>query len=496
MIQQTQTQKQQQKISPLQIQMLNLLHLSTQELELKIKDEIESNPALEETASEESKDELLPDSSDMDSDSTNDAEDFTEFYAEYDEEVPNYKEKSDHDFAFEEDYYSAPVVQSESFHERIKTQINVLLTISEDERTKIHYLIDSLDDDGYLRADMSELAMQYSFTNGVMCEEEELLAALRVIQACDPVGIGARTLQECLLLQLDKERSNDPHYKLTRKILADHIFELENRNFEKIKRSMNIDQDTVKACILLISKLNPKPNMVTDSFVHTNQVIPEYIVHAEDDKLYVSLINKNLPELKLNDAVIEMVQAKGHEVEEDEEVLVSAAKKKQEKSAIRFFKNKLLSAKWLIDALKQREESMLKVMKAITKLQYEFFMTGDYKTLRPMILKNIAELVQLDISTVSRVTSTRYVQTDFGTILLKELFTEALPMENGEIVSNKEIQNVICDLLETENKAEPLTDQQISEMLKTHGYNLARRTVSKYRECLHIPIAKMRRSLA
>ncbi|MBC7450882.1 MAG: RNA polymerase factor sigma-54, partial [Cytophagales bacterium] len=421
--------------------------------------------------------------------------DFSDFYSEYEEDVPNYKEKIEQDYSSEEDYYSTPVIHSESFHERIKTQINLLLTISEDERTKIHYLIDSLDDDGYLRADMGELAMQYSFTNGIMCEEEELTAALKKIHACDPVGIGARSLQECLLLQLDKERKNDPHYKLTRKILTEHIFELENRNFEKIKRALNIDQEAIKAAIQLISKLSPKPNMVSDSFVHTNQVIPEYIVRTEDEKIYVSLINKNLPELKLNDAVIEMVQ-KVKPDEDEEEVVINPAKKKQEKSAARFFKNKLLSAKWLIDALKQREESMLKVMKAIAKFQYEFFMTGDYKNLRPMILKNIAELVQLDISTVSRVTSTRYVQTDFGTILLKELFTEALPMENGEIVSNKEIQNVICDLLETENKSEPLTDQQISEMLKNQGYNLARRTVSKYRECLNIPIAKMRRSLA
>jgi len=498
MIQQTQQQKQLLKFSPLQIQMLNLLHLSAHELEQKIKDEIESNPALEEAQPVEDSIQGEADGMpvQMNSEDTDmsfaDAEvpemaEFTEFYSDCDDDLPNYKEKSELDYYADEEYYTIPVVEDDTFHEKIKQQIN-LLPISDIERRKIHFLIDSLDDDGYLRSELGELADQYSFLNAELCEEEELKSALKKIQQCDPVGIGARNLQECLLLQLDRTKKNDPCYKVARNILTNHIFELENRNFDKIKRAMNIDQDTLRSSIALISKLNPKPNIFTDASTHTNQVIPEYAVRTENDNLIVSIINKNLPELRLNESVVKMVEPDAEPA--------AAKPVKKDKAAVRFFKNKLLSAKWLIDALKQREESMLKVMKAIAKFQYEFFMTGDYKTLRPMILKNIAELVELDISTVSRVTSTRYVQTDFGTIHLRELFTEAMSKENGDVVSNKEIQKIICDMLMSENKQEPLTDQQISDALKEEGYNLARRTVSKYRECLNIPIAKMRKAIA
>ena len=486
MIQQTQSQKQLLKFTPQQIQMLNLLHLTTYELEQKIKDEIEENPALEvsEYENEESSSPDDDSQDDNDMDSLDEFGDNGDFAQDYDDDTPNYKEKSEVDYSAADNFYSSPVVQTESFHERIKSQIN-LLPITESMNDKIHFLIDSLDDEGFLREELDELAYQYSFTNGVICETEDLELALKYIQKCEPAGIGARNLQECLLLQLDRSKQHEPYYALARQVLCNHIFEMENKNFDKIIRSMGIKYDDLKAVILLISKLSPKPNVFTENATNSNHVIPEYGIRNEDGRISVSLINKNFPELRLNETVVSMVETASHEV----------GMKRRNKTAITFYKNKLHSAQWFIEAIKQREDSMMKVMKAIVKFQYDFFLTGDFKSLKPMVLKNISEMVGLDVSTVSRVTSTKYVQTDFGTILLKTLFTEALAKENGDIVSNKEIQNIIRDMLTGEDKSSPLTDQEISESLKEKGYIVARRTVAKYRECIGIPIAKMRRSM-
>lgn len=484
MIQQTQHQKQLLKFTPQQIQMLNLLHLTSYELEQKIKDEIEENPALDVSLSGE---EGSSTEEEIEMDEQNDnVDDSFEFYSDYDDDIPNYKEKLEVDYSASDMQYSSPVVQMDSFHERIKAQIN-LLCLSEECVQKTHFLIDSLDDDGFLREELDELADQYSFSNGEICEVQDLEKSLHLIQSCDPAGIGARNLQECLILQLDRNKQQEPSYKVARQILSNHIFELENRNFDKILRSLGITNDTLKAAVHLIAKLSPKPNMYTDTAISANHVIPEYSVRNEDNKLVVALINKNLPELKLNQTVVSMVEGTTE---------IGLGVKRKNKTAITFYKNKLHSAQWFIEAIKQREDSMLRVMKAIARFQYEFFMTGDYKTLKPMVLKNIAELVGLDVSTVSRVTSTKYVQTDFGTIHLKELFTEALSKENGDVVSNKEIHDIIGEMLEAENKAQPLTDQEISECLKERGYLVARRTVAKYRECIGIPIAKMRRAIA
>lgn len=489
MIQQTQQQKQLLKFTPQQIQMLNLLLLNTYELEQKIKDEIEENPALEVSEFEEGE----SSSSDNDTDSDGDLEMSDsrddqlpeDYMPEYDDDMPNYKERSEVDYNAQE-FFDSPVVSFDSFHEKIKAQVN-LLNLSEERLEKIHFVIDSLDDDGFLREELEELADQYSFMNGEICEKEDLEKALKYIQDCEPAGIGARSLQECLLIQLDREKQHEPSYKIARQMLCNHIFELENRNFDKITRSLGLTQDQLRSAVQLIGKLNPKPNIYIESQINTNQVIPEYAIRNEDGVLIVSLINKNLPELKLNETIVELVQTSGDK---------AAPIKKRNKTAVTFYKNKLNSAQWFIDAIKQREESMMSVMKAIVRFQYDFFLTGDFKNLKPMVLKNIAEMVGLDVSTISRVTSTKYVQTDFGTVHLKELFTEALSKENGDVVSNKEIQNIIREMLEKENKSQPLTDQEISEALKEQGYVVARRTVAKYRECIGIPIAKMRRSVS
>jgi len=488
MIQQSQQQKQVLKFTPQQIQMLNLLLLNTQELEQKIKDEIEENPALDisEENDDSNSDSDNNDQDDLDLDDSEKRDDLNEdFMGEYDDDLPNYKEKTEIDYNAQE-FYESPVVSMDSFHDRIKSQVS-LMYLSEEMQDLAYFLVDSLDDDGILREDLEELAYQYSFSNQEICEKEDLEEALKYVQECDPAGIGARSLQECLLIQLDRFKQHEPYYKIARNMLSHHIFELENRNFDKITRSMNLTQEELQKSILLIGKLNPKPNIYVESAINSNQVIPEYAIRNEDGKLLVSLINKNLPELKLNESVVNLVEHAGE---------MEPIQKKRNKTAITFYKNKLNSAQWFIDAIKQREESMMQVMKAIVKFQYEFFQTGDFKNLKPMVLKNISEMVGLDVSTISRVTSTKYVQTDFGTVHLKALFTEALSKENGDVVSNKEIQNIIKDMLHEENKRQPLTDQEISEVLKREGYVVARRTVAKYRECIGIPIAKMRRSVA
>ncbi len=484
MIQQTQQQRQVLKFTPQQIQMLNLLLLNSYELEQKIKDEIEENPALESSEFEEG--EGSEEAAGEETDTADSMEELgTEFLQEYDDDMPNYKEKSEMDYSTQE-FFETPVVSMDSFHDRIKAQIN-LVPISEEVLDMAHFLIDSLDDDGFLREDLEELAYQYSFSNGITCEKEDLLHVLGYIQECEPAGIGARSLQECLIIQLDRTKQHEEYYKIARLMLSNHIFELENRNFEKIQRSLSLGGEELKRAITLIGKLNPKPNIYQESAVNSNQVIPEYAIRNENGVLSVSLINKNLPELRLNESIVQMVGSAGE---------MAPAVKKKNKTAITFYKNKLSSAQWFIDAIKQREESMMQVMKAIVKFQYEFFQTGDFKTLKPMVLRNISELVGLDVSTISRVTSTKYVQTDFGTVHLKELFTEAMSKENGEVVSNKEIQDIIKEMLGKENKSQPLTDQEISEVLKKEGYMVARRTVAKYRECIGLPIAKMRRSVA
>ena len=479
---QSQDQKQTQKFSPLQIQMLNLLHLSTQELQQKIKDEIEENPALEESTDDN--DTETVEVEDITEGAENSMDDYADFYDEYDDEIPQYKTKLETDYSDDIDF-SMPMVQQTSFHERIKHQI-LMMALTVKQREIALFLTDSLDDDGYLRNDLEELQDQFAFSNDYEVSVEDFNEALACIQSCDPIGIGARNLQECLLLQLNKNKTKEPFFKLTQKILENHIFELENRNFDKIQRLLHIDGDQLRGCILLISKLSPKPNIFTDETVHYNQVIPEYSVRCENGELVVGLINKNLPDIKLSRSVVELV-SEGKENR--------AQLKKRDKAAIGFFKSKIATAKWFIDAIKQREQTMLKTIKAIAQFQYEYFCTGDNKTLRPMILKNIAELIEMDIATISRVTSTKYVQTDFGTVLLKTLFTEALSKDNGDVVSNKEIQDIIKEILVAENKSEPLTDLQISEGLKGQGYTIARRTVAKYRECLGLPIAKMRKSI-
>jgi RNA polymerase sigma-54 factor len=354
------------------------------------------------------------------------------------------------------------------------------------------YLVDSLDDDGYLRIPLSKLADDLSFIESSFIEEEELLRVLGMIQQCEPAGIGARTLKECLLIQLKRrakakglEKTDSATY------IVQYFFnELSNKNFDKIIRESGLKVEEIKEAIKVITHLNPKP--VSGSAAEdtpSNTIIPEFVVSKQEDKFEISLTNQNIPNLRLNKKYVDMIEVTAKTKEEKEN-------HKSEKQALQFIRQKINAAKWFIEAIKQREQTMLKTMTAIVELQKDFFMTGDMKKLHPMILKDVAEKIGMDISTASRVTSTKYVQTQYGTILLKDFFSTGMARQDGEEVSNRELQKLIAEMIVAENKRKPFTDFEIAEQLKQKGYMLARRTVAKYREKLNIPIARLRTEMA
>jgi RNA polymerase sigma-54 factor len=483
---QIQSQKQLMKFSPQQIQMLNLLQLNTIGIEQKIKDELEENPALEEGAEEEEnqeQEESVTETNDEVSEVDN-KDDFT--YEDFlDEEyIPDYKTNANNNTA-EDETFTIVAVQRNTFQEQLKDQMQIF-SLEPRERKLVNYLIDSLDDDGYMRLPLAKLADDLSFIESNFIEEEELLRALQLIQQSDPAGVGARTLKECLLLQL-KRKHKIPGSGIDSAIyIVQHFFnELSNKNYDKIIRESGLQTDELKKALKIITHLNPKPvSGNTSEMGGNNSIIPEFIVTKQDDKFEIGLTNQNIPNLRLNKKYVDMMEVTiKHKGEE---------KTKTDRHAMQFIKQKINAAKWFIEAIKQREQTMLKTMTAIVELQKDFFLTGDMKRLHPMILKDVAEKIGMDISTASRVTSTKYVQTQYGTILLKEFFSTGMAKQDGEEVSNRELQKIIAELIETENKRKPFTDFEIAEQLKQRGYLLARRTVAKYREKLNIPIARLR----
>lgn len=474
----TQTQKQTLKFSPLQIQMLNLLGLNTLELEQKIKDELEENPVLEEgeeapeTGDETDADDFAGEGNDLPTDDFRDWDEFS------DDDIPEYKTRSDN-FPADEDYYTSPVVQVTTWRDDLKEQVGTL-DLDERQRMIADFIVDSLDDDGFLKYDAYNIADDISFTNNLWVEEREIEEILPLIRALDPPGIAARDLQDCLLLQLER-KPQSPEIRLSTEVVRKHMHELAGRNYEKIMRVMNLDNEELKEVLSTIAHLNPKPVVGGQSggLVVNENILPEYFVTNDNGVFEVNLNGRDLPSIRLNKSVLEMAESRD----------------KKDRATAQFVKSKLASAKWFIDALRQREQTMLSTMRAIIELQREYFLTGDVRQLKPMILKDIADRIGMDISTISRVTSGKYAQTPFGIIHLKDLFTEGVRNDEGEEVSNREIQQAIVEIIDQEDKKSPLTDQQIQEALTERGYPVARRTVAKYREQLNIPIAKIRREL-
>lgn len=490
MLRQNLQQKLLQKLSPQQIQFIKLLQIPTVSLDTRIKEELEDNPALEDLSLANMNDpvEEYPDR-DPDEDSYNADED-NEIVDEFnvddylqDDSINDYGSKYDQNGDDDEERKEIPIAVQNSFFESLQAQLDLVPLSDKDFRIG-QQIIGSLDDDGYLRRPVNSLVDDLAFSQNVFAEEEEVLEILKVIQAFDPAGVGARDLQECLLIQLRK-KEHTPVVQKAIRVVEDYLEEFTKKHYDKLERSLNMDSEELKEVVSEILKLNPKPGDSNAVTTKQLQIIPDFHISNNDGVLILTLNSKNAPELRVSRSYQEMF----------EHYDKSSQKDKKLKEAVQFVKQKLDSAKWFIDAIKQRQQTLLKTMNAIMNYQYEYFLTGDDKNLKPMILKDIADRIGMDISTVSRVANSKYVQTEFGTFLLKSFFSEAIQMESGEEVSNKEVKKILEECIGNEDKKRPLADEKLTEILKEKGYNIARRTVAKYREAMNIPVARLRKEL-
>ncbi len=470
MLHQNLTQKQQLKILPQQIQLLNLFHLNTIELEHRIQQELEENPLLEESASEEM--------AEVDKYSKDDVQDYKDWDEYGYDDVPDYKTEYENYFNNEK-IPERPLPEAADFRESLKQQFKLMNT--DDRETMLAtYLIDSLNECGMLDQDLGAIADDLSFRHKTWIEASELETILVKLQALDPAGIGARSIRECLLLQLRRMNQKRPDVRMAIRLLEEHFPDLGSRNMDRIMHHLQIDDEELKIVLQLLASLKMKPiTEGTESFQANQQIMPDFIVTMDGDELEVSLYRQRSATLHINQSWMESVKNTEESTQTD-------------KATRQYLRNKLNAAQWFVSAIKQRESTMLKVVRAIVKLQYDYFREGDIKLIKPMILKNVAEMVGVDISTVSRITCNKYVSTPFGTLLLKDIFTEGIINQQGETISNRVIQNAIEEVIESEDKQKPYTDQQLVAILSEKGFSIARRTVAKYRELLQIPVAQMR----
>ena len=480
MLKQTLTQKLQQKLSPQQIQLMKLVQLPTQSLEARIKQEIEENPALQE-GKEKAEDTFENDASD-EREVRESMEEIN--WDDYlgDDDTPDYKTKANN-YSSDDELYEAPVIVNESFHDSLISQLR-LRDLNTEELELATYLVGTIDDDGLLRRELINIVDDLAFSQGVFTEEKELERLLEIIQDLDPPGVGGRDLRECLILQLERKR---PSFKvnLALSILEDYFDSFVKRHYQKLMDRLGVNEDELRDAIEEIGRLNPKPGGSSNLSRPTENVIPDYNLHIVDEELELTLNGRNAPELSLSNQYREML----------EHYKASKEKNKAEKEAALFVKQKLDSAKWFIDAIVQRQQTLMLTMQSILNYQRDYFLTGDERKLRPMILKDIAEEIGMDISTVSRVASNKYIQTPYGTFLIKRFFSESMTNADGEEVSTREIKKILEDTIAEENKRKPMTDDALAKILKEKGYPIARRTVAKYREQLDIPVARMRKEL-
>lgn len=473
-----------QRLSPQQIQFIKLLQIPTAELEARIEQELEVNPALEE--GRENDEETSATAEDDFGD--NEQEDYSEEISVEDylseDEFSGYKMQGDGSYQDEDDK-DLPMPTSVSLVEQLLTQLNFLQL--DDRRQQIGLqLIGSIESDGYIRRDLEAIVNDLAFSLNIDTDVEELEELLSKIHQFDPPGIGARNLQECLLLQLERKPEQDRSTRVAIDIIENNFKEFTKKHFDKICRKLGVDENTLREAINIITKLNPKPGGVgTDLAARTQYVIPDYILVNDNGKLELSLNSRNAPELRVSRSYSDMLHAYDK----------SNKKDKKLKDTVSFVKQKLDSAKWFIDAIKQRQNTLLNTMETIVKYQYDFFLTGDESKLRPMILKDIATEIGMDISTVSRVANSKSVQTEYGTYSLKYFFSEGIATDSGEDVSSREVKNYLKELVDNEDKRKPLSDDKLEKLLKDKGYNIARRTVAKYREQLQIPVARLRKEL-
>lgn len=484
MLKQQLQQKLQQKLSPAQIQVIKMLEVPTLELEERIRQELEENPALEEGADSESNTDEFDDEYGNDEGGNNDDFDPDEYMM--DDDIPDYKLKANNT-SKDDKREDIPFSAGMTFHENLIDQLG-LLDLSEHQQLLAEYVIGNIDDEGYLRRTAESMVDDIVFQAGIQTTDEEMLQIIELVKQFDPAGIGATTLQECLLLQLQRKKQT-AEVILAAKIIDQYFEEFTKKHYDKITKSLNIDEEQLKKVITEITRLNPKPgnawggNILEKSM---STIVPDFILETEGRQLIVNLNNSNVPELRVNTTYNEMFQD------------YASNKKNQSremKDAILFVKQKIDAARWFIDAIKQRQQTLLTTMTAIVQFQKEFFLEGDDTFLKPMILKDIADRTGYDISTISRVSNSKYIQTDFGVYPVKYFFSESMTNDSGEEVSTREIKKILQDCIDNENKQKPLNDDALADVLKEKGYLIARRTVAKYREQLNIPVARLRKEI-
>jgi len=474
------TQTLSQKLSPQQIQFIKLLQVPTAELDTRIEEELEVNPALEE--GQEEKDDKLENSEVGEEEAQVEDDLNLEDYLQ--DDFSGYKMQGD-GFNQDDDDKEIPYAMASTLQEQLLNQLGFLKL--DERQTKIGtQLIGSIESDGYIRRDLEAIVNDMAFSQNMETDLDEVESILHKIQDFDPAGIAARDLRECLLVQIERKDDQNESVQLAHRILNDFFDEFTKKHYDKIIKKLDLkDQDLLKEAIHHITKLNPKPGSGSGGMVRTQYLIPDFLLTNTNGKMDLTLNSRNAPELRISRSYSDMLDAYDK----------SNKKDKKLKETVTFVKQKLDSAKWFIDAIKQRQHTLLNTMKAIVDYQFDFFQEGDESKLRPMILKDIAEKINMDISTVSRVANSKSIQTEFGLYPLKYFFSEGISTDSGEDVSSREVKNVLRSLIDEEQKKKPLSDDKLEKLLKAKGYNIARRTVAKYREQLNIPVARLRKEL-
>jgi RNA polymerase sigma-54 factor len=487
-------QKLLQKLSPQQIQLMKLLQVPTANLEERIKEELEENPALEvaeddhdDGLTEDTKDEFEDKEEEFEAEGTQeeyDNIDISDYVNEHDDEVSDYKLRDDN-YPEQDDNKTISHKVETSFYELLQDQLG-MLKLDDRSRKIAEQIAGSIDDDGYLRRETASIVDDLAFRQNMESTEAEVESVIAKIQQFDPPGVAARNLQESLLLQLQRKKAEGKSVELAILVLSDYFDEFTKKHYDKIQRGLNISEEEFRDVIRQIVKLNPKPGgNVGGTGKGEGYVVPDFFIYNNAGMLELTLNSRNAPDLRISDGYRDMLKDYDR----------GSKKDKRQKEAVLFIKQKIDAAKWFIDAIKQRQQTLINTMQTIMDYQHEFFVTGDETSLKPMILKDIAERTGLDISTVSRVANSKFVQTEFGTYRLKFFFSESLSTDSGEEVSTREVKKILSNLIEGESKKKPLSDERLTELLQEKGYNIARRTVAKYREQLNIPVARLRREL-
>jgi RNA polymerase sigma-54 factor len=469
-----------QKLSPQQIKLMKLIQLSTLDLEQKIEAEMGENPALEsgvEVVKSDNQENDFEENTKIET-----AEIDIDQYLS-DDEIPSYRLYSNN-YSSDDEERTVPLSGEISFHQSLLQQMGNLI-LNEDEMLIAEFLIGSIDDSGYIRRSDDELIDDLAFTQNIFTDKNQIDKVIRSVQSLDPPGVGARSLKECLQLQLEKKKKDRPEVVHALKIIKEEFDHFSHKHYTKLQDRVGITQEELKKALELIARLNPKPGGALSSTIQNTHVVPDFILTLEDGRIEVKLNRRNAPQLKVSNAYKDMLE--GYQQGDK--------KSKTQQDAVQFIKQKLDAAKWFIDAIQQRHQTLTLTINAIVAHQKEYFLSGDERKLKPMILKDIADKIDMDISTISRVANSKYIDTPYGVKLLKTFFSEGLKNKEGEDVSSIEIKNILGQLIAEENKKKPLTDETLSKLMKEEGYIVARRTIAKYREQLDIPVARLRKEL-